>query len=82
MEKDLVKGSAGGIQLSISNGIARIEGSASLGSVGASAGGYVQEDVGVLLDKLFAAIEAASPPGVVAIEESVKLIVKAAASKI
>lgn len=82
MEKQIVQGEVGGVKLTINQGKVRLEGSAAVGSVGASAGGFVEEDTGVLLDKLFAEIEAKSPPGATVIEEGVKQLLKNAAMAI
>lgn len=80
MEKDIGLGSVGGVKLSFSGGKATVSVSASESVlegavvVQASASGVVS--AAALIDMLFAEIEAKSPVGVVAIEETVKAIVK------
>lgn len=76
MEKELVQGSKGDVKLTISAGKIRIEASGKLESAGGSAGAFIEEDAGALLDKIFAAIEAKSPAGAVPIEEGVKTMLK------
>lgn len=82
MEKDVKIGNVGDLDLSISGGKALVK--VSVGAESAAAGLAVKAelsaslDAGALVDKLFAAIEAASPAGAVPIEEGVKAIVKAA----
>lgn len=78
MEQDVKLGSVGDLDLKLSGGKASLMLSAALPAAAASASVGVVIDAGVLVDKLFAAVEAASPPGVAPIEESVKAVVKAA----
>lgn len=82
MDTELVQGPAGDIKLTISGGKIRLEGAGNLSSVGGSAGAFIQEDGNVLLDKLFAEIEAKSPAGAVPIEETVKALLKSAVASI
>lgn len=80
MEKGIALGSVGGVKLSLGGGKASVSVSASESIldgavvVQASASGVIS--AGALVDMLFAEIEAKSPAGVVAIEETVKAIVK------
>lgn len=76
MEKDVKVGSVGELQISFAGGKAKVEFEGQLGSAGPQVGANVSEDAGQLVDKLFAAIEKASPPGAQPIEEAVKVIVK------
>lgn len=75
MEKDIALGAYLDLELAIHSGVA------SLGLKTTTAGPIsanlaVSLDAEALVDKLFAAIEAALPAGAVPIEESVKLLVK------
>lgn len=86
MEKDIKLGSIADIDFSFAGGKASVKLSA----------GYEAADLGVsvksensasvdslaLVDKLFAAIEKASPAGAVPIEETVKALIKAAVAAI
>lgn len=80
MEKDIPIGSVGGVKLTLAGGKAVVEVSASEkalnDAVQVQANASASVDAAVLVDMLFAEIEAKSPPGSVAIEEAVKLIVK------
>jgi hypothetical protein len=65
MEKELVKGAAGGVKVTISEGKARIEAEGHVpGDVGITAGGFVQCDAEVLVNKIFAEIEAKTPDAI------------------
>jgi hypothetical protein len=80
MEKDIALGSVGGLKLSFGGGKAMVSLSASEsvlgGGVAVAGSASASVDASILVDMLFAAIEAKSPAGAVAIEEAVKLIVK------
>lgn len=86
MEKDIAIGSVGGLKISLGGGKAVVSigveksilDGASVTKVEASE----MVDASVLVDLLFKAIEANSPPGAVLIEESVKEIVKKAVAAI
>lgn len=78
MEKDVALGSVGSLDLSISGGKASVVLAAAVPQAALSANVSVVMDASALVDKLFAAIEAASPAGAVPIEEGVKNILKAA----
>lgn len=82
MEKDISLGSVGGIKITLAGGKATLELSASEaileGSVKVSGSASGSLDAGVLVDMLFAEIEAKSPAGIAPIEETVKAIVKSA----
>lgn len=86
MDKDVKLGNLGDLDISIVDGKAILKLSASAdipeAALSAKAEVVVTMDGAALLDKMFAAIEKASPPGAVAIEEGVKAIVKAALSKV
>lgn len=87
MEKDVQLGQAGAVKLSLEKGKAVIEIGVAApavlgGAVTAQASASASVDSLVLLDMLFAAIEAKSPAGAAAIEEGVKLILKQAVSSI
>lgn len=86
MEKDVALGSVGSLAISFGGGKATVSlgVSAPANSLGFSASANVSasEDAMALVDKLFAAIEAASPAGAVVIEESVKAVIKAAVAGI
>lgn len=78
MESEVKLGDVGDVDFTFASGKVKVELKVELPGGGASAGAFAQIDAGVLADKLFAAIEAKSPAGVVAIEEAVKSIVKSA----
>ena len=78
MEKDIKLGNIGDLDLSFSGGKAKVEVSVNVEAAALSVGATVSMDAGQLIDKMFSAIEKASPAGAQPIEESVKLIIKAA----
>lgn len=83
MEKDIKLAQNVDLDLKIAGGVASVSLVASYEVPGvglkASSANSVELSAAALIDKIFAAIEAKSPPGVVALEEGVKLIVKNAA---
>lgn len=82
MEKDVALGSVGSLKFEFSGGKASMTGSVSYGPTGTQLNLSLVEDATALVDLLFAAIEKASPPGAIPIEESVKALVKAAVASI
>ncbi len=86
MEKDIKLGSMGDLDLSFAAGKAALKLSAQAvvdaAGFNIDASVMASMDSAVLIDKLFAAIEKASPPGIVLIEESVKQIIKEAVAKL
>lgn len=82
MEKDVALGKVGGLKLSLAAGKATLDLSAQEsvldGAVMAQASMSVVVGADMLVDMLFAEIEAKSPAGVKPIEETVKAIVKQA----
>lgn len=86
MEKDIKLGTIGDLDISLSGGKASVtlkaESSVPGMALTAQASMVVTMDAAALADKLFAAIEKASPPGAVPIEEGVKMIVKEALAKL
>lgn len=82
MEKDVALGHVGGLKLALSGGKATLEISAKEavleGAVTAQASASIVVGADVLLDMLWAEIEAKSPAGIKPIEETVKMIVKQA----
>ncbi len=83
MEQDIKLGNVGDLDLSFSGGKATVKltaGTEALAADGISvkSESSLSMDSSILVDKLFAAIEKASPPGVVALEDGVKIIIKAA----
>lgn len=82
-DKELAQGNLGDVKLTLKDGVARLEAAGQApGDAGVKAGAFIECDSSKLLDKLFAAVEAHSPAGVVAIEEGVKAILKAAVAKV
>lgn len=78
MEKDIALGSVGDLDLAFAGGKAKVELKVNVEQAALSVGAVIEVDASKLIDKLFAAIEAASPPGAVPIEEGVKSILKSA----
>ncbi len=78
MEKSIPIGSVAAFKISFVGGKALFD-------VGVGVAGvdlYLSVDSGSLIDLMFAAIEKASPSGAVAIEESVKIVIKDAVAAI
>lgn len=82
MEKDIQLGSVGSLDLVLASGKATLTLVSGYAPAGVSANVGVTLDSATLLDLLFAAIEKASPAGIVAIEEGAKGILKDAVAKI
>lgn len=81
MEKDIKLGALGDLDVKLEAGVLSISVVAAVpGDLGVSAGAQIKCDSQVLLDKIFAAIEAKASPGVAVIEESVKGLIKKAAA--
>lgn len=86
MEQDIKLGSVGDLDISFAGGKASVKVSvaAALEAAGLAVSGdvVVSLDASALVDKLFAAIEKASPAGVVPFEEGAKAALKDAVSKL
>lgn len=82
VEKDIALGSLGHLDLSFSGGKAQLSVTIGYGPAGASASLMVTEDATGLVNLIFEAIEKASPPNAVPIEETVKQLILAAVSAI
>lgn len=70
VEKEIVKGEAGELKVTVMEGKVRLEGAGEIpGQVGVTAGGFIQCDAEVLVNKLFAEIEKKTPDAVDAVLE-------------
>lgn len=76
MEKDVKVGDFGDFDLKLSGGKASLVLNAVVPGAALTVGASAVVDAAVLIDKLFAEIEAKSPAGIAPIEETVKMIVK------
>lgn len=81
-QDDIKLGTVGDLVLGFSAGKASVTAKAAIDNNAVQISASVQVDSSVFIDQLFAAIEKASPPGTVAIEESVKSIIKSAIAAI
>lgn len=86
-EKKIPLGSVGEVDIKIEQGIATVSVGVKVltdeqGVAGAEAGAFAKVSTDILLDKIFAAIEAKSGPGIIPIEEGVKNILKMSAKSI
>lgn len=82
MEKDVALGSMGSLDLAISGGKASVTVALGVPEAALTVSAVVSMDASALVDKLFAAIEKASPAGAQPIEEGVKAVIKAAVASL
>lgn len=77
VEKEVALGSVGALDLSFAHGKAQLAVKVDIPQAALGASLAVSIDSLVLIDKLFEAIESASPDGAKLIEEQVKVVLKA-----